>query len=123
MTGPEVFGSGDTQLFDVLANLSKTPPGAGVRPGRARRGDRPAGRATNRIISALGTIGARTNRMETMLTRAKDSLISLTNNLNEVESIDLPRTIVDLQMQEVAYKAALGATARVVQPSLLDFLR
>jgi flagellar hook-associated protein 3 FlgL len=79
--------------------------------------------ATNRIISALGTIGARTNRMETMLTRAKDSLISLTNNLNEVESIDLPRTIVDLQMQEVAYKAALGATARVVQPSLLDFLR
>ena len=38
-------------------------------------------------------------------------------------SLDLPRTIVDLQMQEVAYKAALGATARVVQPSLLDFLR
>jgi flagellar hook-associated protein 3 FlgL len=26
-------------------------------------------------------------------------------------------------MQEVAYQAALGATARVIQPSLLDFLR
>ena len=41
----------------------------------------------------------------------------------EVESIDLPKTIMELQMQEVAYKSALGATARVVQPSLLDFLR
>jgi len=123
MTGPQVFGSGDTQLFTVLANLSKTlrgpESGLGALDGAIDQLDG----ATNRIISALGTIGARTNRMETMLTRAKDSLISLTNNLNEVESIDLPRTIVDLQMQEVAYKAALGATARVVQPSLLDFLR
>ena len=47
----------------------------------------------------------------------------MTNSLAEVENIDLPKTIVELQMQEVAYKAALGATARVVQPSLLDFLR
>jgi flagellar hook-associated protein 3 FlgL len=123
MTGPQVFGSGDTQLFDVLASLSSTlrgpESGLGALDGSLDKLDG----ATNRIISALGTIGARTNRVETMLTRAKDALISLTNNLNEVESIDLPRTIVDLQMQEVAYKAALGATARVVQPSLLDFLR
>jgi flagellar hook-associated protein 3 FlgL len=123
MTGPQVFGSGEDQLFDVLASLSATLRGPEAALGDLDTGLTKLDTATNRIISALGTIGARTNRMETMLTRAKDSLISLTNNLNEVESIDLPRTIVDLQMQEVAYKAALGATARVVQPSLLDFLR
>ena len=32
-------------------------------------------------------------------------------------------TAVDLQLQEVSYQAALSATARVIQPSLLDFLR
>jgi flagellar hook-associated protein 3 FlgL len=37
--------------------------------------------------------------------------------------VDLPATIVELQMQEVAYQAALGATARAIQPSLMDFLR
>lgn len=31
--------------------------------------------------------------------------------------------MVELQMQEVAYQAALAATARVLQPSLLDFLQ
>jgi flagellar hook-associated protein 3 FlgL len=31
--------------------------------------------------------------------------------------------MVDLKMQEVAYQAALAATARVLQPSLVDFLR
>ena len=36
---------------------------------------------------------------------------------------DLPATIVQLQSQEVAYQAALGATAKVLQPSLMDFLR
>jgi flagellar hook-associated protein 3 FlgL len=30
---------------------------------------------------------------------------------------------VELQLQEVAYQAALGATAKVIQPSLVDFLR
>jgi flagellar hook-associated protein 3 FlgL len=30
---------------------------------------------------------------------------------------------MELKMQEVAYQAALGATSRVIQPSLLDFLR
>ena len=30
---------------------------------------------------------------------------------------------IDLKMQEVAYQASLAATARVLQPSLLDFLR
>lgn len=37
--------------------------------------------------------------------------------------IEVPTVIVDLQMEQVAYKAAFAATARVLQPSLLDFLR
>ena len=45
------------------------------------------------------------------------------NQLSEVEGVDLPATIVELQLQEVAYQAALGATAKVLQPTLTDFLR
>ena len=35
----------------------------------------------------------------------------------------LPATVVELQLTDVAYQAALGATAKVIQPSLVDFLR
>ena len=40
-----------------------------------------------------------------------------------MENVDIASAIVDLQMQQVAYQSALGATSKVLQPTLLDFLR
>ena len=50
-------------------------------------------------------------------------LIELTSQRSEMEDIDLPNTIMELQLQQTAYQAALAATARVIQPSPVDFLR
>ena len=41
----------------------------------------------------------------------------------QTESIDLPNTIMRLQMQQVGYEAALSATSKALQPTLLDYLR
>jgi len=54
---------------------------------------------------------------------ANDKVDNLTSQLSDVEDIDLPKTISDMQLQQVAYQAALSAGAKVVQPSLVDFLR
>jgi flagellar hook-associated protein 3 FlgL len=75
------------------------------------------------VTNALSDVGARYNRIEAMQTRAQDAIATLRSGLSEVEDIDLPKTTMDLQMQQVAYQAALSATAKVIQPSLLDFLR
>jgi flagellar hook-associated protein 3 FlgL len=127
VNGPDVFG-GDgksAQLFDLLRDLS-----AALRNGdsSAMHASLTAGLGSldvsiDRIVTTLGQVGARFNRVETMRQASEDQIMTMKDNLAEAESIDLPKTIVELQMQEVAYKAALGATARVVQPSLLDFLR
>ncbi|MCW2613098.1 MAG: Flagellar hook-associated protein FlgL [Frankiales bacterium] len=127
VAGTEVFGAdGDpTQLFTVLSELAtalRDPDGA-ARQVALDGGLADLDTAVDRVVSSLGQIGARYDRVETLRNRADDQLITLTGRLSETEDIDLPKTIVDLQMQEVAYQAALGATARVVQPSLLDFLR
>jgi flagellar hook-associated protein 3 FlgL len=37
--------------------------------------------------------------------------------------VDVAEASTQLALQELAYQAALAATARVLQPSLLDFLR
>jgi len=47
----------------------------------------------------------------------------VTANLAIAENIDLPKTIIDMQIQSTSYQAALGAAAKIIQPSLLDFLR
>ena len=72
---------------------------------------------------ATEVAGARQVRVENARAVATDAVLTLTNALSETENTDLAKATVELGLQEVAYQAALGATARVLQPSLLDFLR
>lgn len=121
VTGPEVFGPPGGDLFSLLADIS-----ANLRSGDtgALGGDLSA--LDDRLLGVqnqLAKVGARYHQVEAMRDRAENDKLTLTHGLSEVEDIDLPKTIVDLQLQEVAYKSALSATARVIQPSLLDFLR
>ena len=61
--------------------------------------------------------------IENLKAKADDAGITLRSAQSQIEDIDLPKAILELQMQTVAYQAALGATAKVLQPTLLDFLR
>jgi flagellar hook-associated protein 3 FlgL len=54
---------------------------------------------------------------------ADDRQLNLKATLSGIEDIDLPKAMMDLQMQQIAYQAALSATAKAIQPSLLDFLK
>jgi flagellar hook-associated protein 3 FlgL len=43
--------------------------------------------------------------------------------LSNTEDADMAKTLVDFSTQQAVYQSALNAGARVVQVSLLDFLR
>ena len=75
------------------------------------------------LKSALSDVGARYNRVEQMKQSADDHLLSVSSQLSDIEDVDLPKAIMDLQIQQTSYQAALAATAKVIQPSLIDFLR
>jgi flagellar hook-associated protein 3 len=74
------------------------------------------------LLNSRATIGARANQLGKIDNRLIDSNLSFTQLLSAVEDADLPSVISDLTTYENAYKAALNATARIIQPSLLDFL-
>jgi len=120
-TGPEAFGTGTTQLFQVLTDIS-----ANLRSGdSAALGDslKNLDTASDLMKNAHSSIGARYNRVTQMKQSAQDRLLSVTEQLSDVEDIDLPKTIMDMQLQQTSYQAALAASAKVIQPSLIDFLR
>lgn len=118
--GRDVFGEGPDSVFALLdtiaAQIRTADPG--LSGSLAALEERFAA-----VTAAASSVGARYGRVEAAQQHAQDRELALTTSLSEVESIDLPATIVQLQSQEVAYKAALGATAKVLQPSLMDFLR
>jgi flagellar hook-associated protein 3 FlgL len=119
--GTAAFGPTGDSVFDHLSALStalRVGDQAGISAGiTALNADR------DRITTTQAEAGSRQNRVLSAMQTASDSELRLSSSLSEVENADLPKTVVDLQMQQVAYQAALGATARVIQPSLLDFLR
>ena len=78
---------------------------------------------SKQMLSALADVGTRYGRVEGALTTLTSTNLDNTAALSEVENVDIAKAVMDLQMAEVAHQAALGATARVLQPSLIDFLR
>ena len=79
--------------------------------------------AANVLRSAVSEIGSRYNRITQAKESAMDRLSSVSSQLSDIEDIDLPKTIMEMQLQQTSYQAALAASAKVIQPSLIDFLR
>lgn len=121
LEGPDAFGADGVSVFDHLAALATALRAGDVAGIRTANDDLDVD--SKRLINSMADIGARTNRVEYALTAATDASIRLSSSLSEIENTDIVKATVDLQLQEVAYQAALGATSRVMQPSLLDFLR
>lgn len=134
LTGPMAFGAdvvdpaadpvvpNPSQLFTVLQSIAtnlRAPDGSDALEADLANLDT----ALGRMQTVLSDVGARYNRVEQMRQTADDRALTLKGQLSDVEDIDLPKTIMDVTLQETAYQAALGAAARVIQPSLMDYLR
>jgi flagellin-like hook-associated protein FlgL len=67
--------------------------------------------------------GTRTNRIALIDTSLDSFQFSITSQLSLVEDADFIEVLTRLSHLTTAYEAALGATARTIQSTLLDFLR
>ncbi len=120
VTGPEAFGPAGSDLFMVVANIAAdlTANPTAVAGHLTALDGVFAG-----MLNAVTNIGSRMARVERAADVNGDRQLILAGRLAETESVDLPKTIMELQMQQVGYEAALKATAQSIQPTLVDFLR
>lgn len=77
----------------------------------------------NNVIRIRADIGARQNRLELTSNRLQADVINFTKLMSENEDVDMARVIMDLKNEENVYKASLSGGARVIMPTLMDFLR
>ncbi|TFB60525.1 flagellar hook-associated protein FlgL [Cryobacterium sp. Sr3] len=79
--------------------------------------------AMKTVLTAQTDVGVR----QAQIQKAGEALVQHKGNLEAqragIEDVDLGQAILDLKLQEVTYQAALSVTARVLQPTLMDFLR
>mgnify|MGYP002778996015 CR=1 FL=1 len=120
VNGLEAFGAAPADLFAVVQAIATdltADPTALAGHLAALDG------IMERMQSAVADVGARGSRLERIAQVNADRTLALSSQLAETENIDLPGTIMKLQMQQVGYEAALAATAKALQPTLLDYLR
>jgi len=79
--------------------------------------------AANRLLEQRASIGAKVVRLETTNTRLTELNLSVLRLLSEVEDADILKVTTELASQENMYQAALNAAARMIAPSLVDFMR
>lgn len=107
----------DSELLTTLANLS-----AGLRNGEAM--DLGAiDEGIDRLLTVSAEVGARTNRVESAGNRMFDNTMQLKTLLSSITDIDMAKAITNLKSEETVYQASLSASAKIIQPSLMDFLR
>ncbi len=75
------------------------------------------------VLTAQADVGVR----QAQIQKAGDTLVKQSGALeaqrSSIEDVDLGQAILDLKLQEVTYQSALAVTAKVLQPTLMDFLR
>jgi len=117
--GTAVFGSGDDSVFAVIDSIvNDLQNGVNV---NARIND--VDGALGTVRGAQADVGIRHAAALTAQDSLKSATVSLESRRADIEDVDLAKAVLDLQVQQTNYQAALAVTAKVLQPTLMDYLR
>ncbi|MFX3687988.1 MAG: flagellar hook-associated protein FlgL [Paenibacillus sp.] len=123
VSGNEVFGIGaeDDNLFVIVNTIMKALTD-GNQKELSDQLDNIDSR-TDKMLAIRSEIGAKTNRVDLMMGRLDDLGINLTDLQSKVEDADYAELSMQSKIQENIYNASLSAGAKIISPSLVDFLR
>ena len=116
--GDTVFPASFTALINLRDNLN-----AGNSNAVSAQSITEIDAAIDTIMSARATNGARFNRLEQAKDRQELLQVNLKDLLSKAEDTDMADAISKFMIQETLYKASLEASAKAIQPSLMDYVR
>lgn len=77
----------------------------------------------NHLVSQAGKLGARDERLSLVQERLSWQIPEIAAMDSRETDIDMAEAITELKMLEFTHKASLQTAARILKPTLLDFLR
>ncbi|KXG45083.1 flagellar hook-associated protein FlgL [Tepidibacillus infernus] len=123
ISGADLFGDQNdpTNAFKVLADLRdalNNNDQQGVSQSLGQLDSR-----LDLIMEKWAEIGARSNRIDLMKNRLENTNINLQELLSKTEDADMAELLINMKTEENIYQASLSTGARIIRPSLIDFLR
>ncbi|MEO4054173.1 flagellar hook-associated protein FlgL [Solibacillus sp. CAU 1738] len=75
------------------------------------------------VLTARADVGARQNRIEMMGNRLDIQFVNVSKQMSENEDTDYAAAITEMVTQESIHQAALSVGAKIIQQTLVDFIR
>jgi len=119
------YGEESNNLMNLLANITKhlgttaTPNEISALSGSDLTGIQAF--STN-VLKLRSQVGAKQNTMESAQTRNDENNLNMTEILSATEDIDITEKAMEYATMQTIYLASLQTSAKVIQPSLLDYL-
>jgi flagellar hook-associated protein 3 FlgL len=123
LTGQQIFGAStdSDNAFKIFQDITKA----------LKNGDNAAlsnsigvlSARTDKVQELRSDIGAKTNRLDLAQGRLSDINTNLSNLQSKTEDADMAALMMNIKMSENVYQASLSAGSKVIQPSLVDFLK
>jgi flagellar hook-associated protein 3 FlgL len=120
--GPEVLGTGNDNLYAVFYGLFQAL-NDGTNTDRISEYIGKLQDQQQHIFSQLAEVGGKTNRLDLIKTRLEADELNYTSIKSHVEDVDHEKVIMEFMMAEIVYRSSLAVGARIIQPTLVDFLR
>ena len=117
-TGIEIFSEIDALLGEIETSLGNGSTGTVIGGYLTDISD-----MQNNVLAKRADIGARQNRVEMMENRLASQEIIATKRMSENEDIDYEKTITEMITQESIHTAALSVGSKIIQATLVDFIR
>lgn len=120
--GKDLFKSIDDMMSEIqtkLTNDDANPVSADEISGLLTQ----ISSVTDRALNARAEVGAKENRVEMMMDRLSSQKISVTKAMSDNEDVEYEETITQLITEGSIHRAALSVGAKIIQPTLVDFMR
>ncbi|MBN1649089.1 MAG: flagellar hook-associated protein 3 [Spirochaetales bacterium] len=80
-------------------------------------------KAHDSLLAGLADLGSKSERLEHTMLRYNRGITDMVQRDSRETDIDLAEAITNLKMLEYSHKTALQTAARILKPTLLDYLR
>lgn len=124
VTGEDALRSG-VDVFDALRDLINGLEDPDTTAGTAQIATQitPLSNALDQIKAVRSEAASTFIQLETTENQLANFKLNIEDMLSDTEDADMAQAIVELQIQQTAYETSLATAARILQRSLMDFLR
>jgi flagellar hook-associated protein 3 FlgL len=121
-TGVDIVGTGEENMFKILDELENAL-NSGASSDVISSYLEPLQGIQDRLLLRTVEVGTRSEKIETLENRYSQDVINYEEIRTDVEDIDQAQVILNYKLSQSIYEQALASGAKIILPTLMDFLR